>query len=90
MRFAKRRTEWLLARWTGKQLLAAALSLPSDPASLASIEIATIAGGDAQGAPQVLVDGRYVPIGISLTDRAGDANYRLGWLSALSRSNISS
>ena len=71
MHFTKRRTEWLLARWTGKQVLAAALSLPSDPASLAGIEIATIIGGDAQGAPWVLVHGRHRAIGVSLTDRAG-------------------
>jgi 4'-phosphopantetheinyl transferase len=71
MRFTKRRTEWLLARWTGKQVLATALSLPSDPASLAGIEIATIIGGDAQGAPWVLVHGRHRAIGVSLTDRAG-------------------
>jgi 4'-phosphopantetheinyl transferase len=71
MRFTKRRTEWLLARWTGKQVLAAALALPGDPASLADIEIATIIGGDTQGAPRVLVHRHHVPVGISLTDRAG-------------------
>ena len=71
MRFTKRRTEWLLARWTGKQALAGALSLPSNPASLAHIEIGAILGGDARGAPQVLVSGCRVPIGISLSDRAG-------------------
>ena len=57
MRFTKRRGEWLLARWTAKQTLAAELGLPGDPASLAAIEIRTIIGGEAQGAPEVFVDG---------------------------------
>ncbi len=70
MRFTKRRGEWLLARWTAKQTLAAQLGLGGDAASLAAIEIRTIIGGAAQGAPEVFVDGVRREIGISLTDRA--------------------
>lgn len=70
MRFTKRRGEWLLARWTAKQALAAKLGLADDSVSLASIEIRTIIGGEAQGAPEVFVDGLRCEIGISLTDRA--------------------
>ena len=70
MRFTKRRGEWLLARWTAKQALAAELGLADDPRSLARIEIRTIIGGEAQGAPEVFVDGVRYEIGISLTDRA--------------------
>ncbi|HSB88129.1 MAG TPA: 4'-phosphopantetheinyl transferase superfamily protein [Ilumatobacteraceae bacterium] len=70
MRFTKRRTEWLLARWTAKHALAAEVGLPDDPASLARIEVRTIIGGAAQGAPEVFVDGAPRRIGISLTDRA--------------------
>jgi 4'-phosphopantetheinyl transferase len=70
MRFTKRRGEWLLARWTAKQALAAELGLASDSASLARIEIRTIIGGEAQGAPEVFIDGVSYEIGISLTDRA--------------------
>jgi 4'-phosphopantetheinyl transferase len=70
MRFTKRRGEWLLARWTAKQTLAAAIGLANDSDSLARIEIRTIIGGAAQGAPEVFVDGVRYEIGISLTDRA--------------------
>ncbi len=70
MRFTKRRGEWLLARWTAKQALAAELGLDDDPRSLARIEIRTIIGGAAQGAPEVFVDGLRHQIGVSLTDRA--------------------
>lgn len=70
MRFTKRRGEWLLARWTAKHALAAELGLGHDAASLASIEIRTIIGGAAQGAPEVFVAGVRCEIGISLTDRA--------------------
>ena len=71
MRFTKRRTEWLLARWTGKNALAAVLGFAADPASLARIEIRSIVGGAAQGAPEVFVDGDRVRCSVSLTDRAG-------------------
>ena len=40
MRFTKRRSEYLLRRWVGKQAVAAAAGLPSDPAVLARIEVA--------------------------------------------------
>ena len=78
MRFRKRRDEWLLARWTGKQALAGHLGLPRDPASLARIEIRTIIGGEAQGAPEVFVDGDHHEVGVSLTDRAGWAVCTVG------------
>ncbi len=70
MQFTKRRGEWLLARWTAKQALAAVLGLADDPPSLARLEIRTIIGGAAQGAPEVFVDGLRYEIGVSLTDRA--------------------
>ena len=70
MRYTKRRGEWLLARWTAKQALSAELGLADDPSSLARIEIRTIIGGQAQGAPEVFVDGLRHEIGVSLTDRA--------------------
>ena len=70
MRFTKRQGEWLLARWTAKQALAVVLGVADDPASLARLEIRTIIGGEAQGAPEVFVDGLRYEIGISLTDRA--------------------
>ncbi|MGZ4806615.1 MAG: 4'-phosphopantetheinyl transferase family protein [Ilumatobacteraceae bacterium] len=70
MQFTKRRGEWLLARWTAKQALSAVLGLADDPSSLARLEIRTIIGGEAQGAPEVFVDGLRHQIGVSLTDRA--------------------
>ncbi len=78
MRFTKRRGEWLLARWTAKQALAGHLGLALDDASLARIEIRTIIGGEAQGAPEVFVDGDRCRIGVSLTDRAGWAVCTVG------------
>ena len=78
MRFTKRRDEWLLARWTAKQAVAGELGLADDSASLARIEIRTIIGGEAQGAPEVFVDGVSYDIGISLTDRAGWAVCAVG------------
>jgi 4'-phosphopantetheinyl transferase len=71
MRFTKRRTEWLLSRWTAKQALAGVLGLPGDPASLARIEIRSITGGGEHGAPEAFVDGSRTQRRISLTDRAG-------------------
>lgn len=78
MRFTKRRSEWQLARWTAKQALAAHLGLANDSASLAEIEIRTIIGGEAQGAPEVFIGGRRLEIGLSLTDRADWAVCTIG------------
>lgn len=78
MRFTKRRAEWLLARWTAKQAVASVLGVPADPASLARIEIRSVAAGPAQGAPELFVDGRVVRRAVSLTDRAGWAVCTVG------------
>jgi 4'-phosphopantetheinyl transferase len=67
MRFTKRRTEYLLRRWVGKQAVAAVRGTPGDPSELARIEIAN----RASGAPYVVVDGRAAGRRGSLTDRAG-------------------
>src|ERR1700752_3710449 len=39
MRIPKRRTDWRLGRWTAKQAVAACLNLPTEPSTLADIEI---------------------------------------------------
>lgn len=69
LRFTKRRSEYLLRRWTAKRAVAAARGLgePSDPTSLRRIEI----GNHPTGAPYALVDGEPLDADISVTDRAG-------------------
>lgn len=67
LRFTKRRTEFLLRRWTGKQAVALTTGLRTTPAELARIEIAN----RPSGAPFVLLDGNEVDFDVSVTDRAG-------------------
>jgi 4'-phosphopantetheinyl transferase len=67
MGFTKRRTEFLLRRWVGKQAVAAATGAATDVAELARIEVAN----RVSGAPYVLVDGQPLGLDVSLTDRAG-------------------
>ncbi|TYB60230.1 4'-phosphopantetheinyl transferase superfamily protein [Nonomuraea sp. PA05] len=69
MRFAKRRTEFLVARWTAKQAMR--LLYPAPPYEL---EVRH----HPSGAPEAYLAGRRLPIGISLTDRAGWAVCLLG------------
>jgi 4'-phosphopantetheinyl transferase len=73
-RFTKRRTEFLVARWTAKQALSRVLPLPPAAASLRRIEVRH----EPSGAPLVHLDGRPVGMRISLTDRAGWAVCVLG------------
>lgn len=75
LRFAKRREEWRLGRWTGKRAVAAYLAQPPD---LTQIEIRS----GASGAPELFVWGRAAPLSISLSHRAGRALCALGDSSA--------
>jgi 4'-phosphopantetheinyl transferase len=74
MRFAKRRTDWRLGRWTAKHALAACLNLPTDSHALGGVEILAA----ASGAPEVFLDGRPADIAISLSHRAGTAFCTVG------------
>jgi 4'-phosphopantetheinyl transferase len=76
MRYAKRRTDFLLGRFTAKSALLAALGLasPGDVGALARVEI----GNAPDGAPDPRVDGGEAPLSISMTDRAGWAVCLLG------------
>ena len=69
MRFAKRRTDWRLGRWTAKRALAACLQLPADLPALANIEIRAA----SSGAPEVFLRNQRAPVTISLSHRAGAA-----------------
>ncbi|MBZ5685262.1 MAG: 4'-phosphopantetheinyl transferase superfamily protein [Acidobacteriia bacterium] len=69
MRFAKRRNDWRLGRWTAKHALATCLSLPCDLLALANIEIR----GAASGAPEAFLFNQTAPVTISLSHRAGIA-----------------
>lgn len=66
-RFTKRRTEYRLRRWTGKQAVAALAGLDASPDRLAGIEVLN----RPTGAPYVQVDGVPLGVDVSLTDRAG-------------------
>jgi 4'-phosphopantetheinyl transferase len=67
-RFTKRRTEYRLRRWTGKQAVAAVAGLDTGvPGRLAAIEVLN----RPTGAPYVQVDGAPLGVDVSLTDRAG-------------------
>jgi 4'-phosphopantetheinyl transferase len=65
----KRRTDFLLSRWTLKLAVAKVLGWPEDSASLARIE----ARAAPSGAPQLYVDGGLAAQRVSLSDRAGCA-----------------
>ena len=69
MRYAKRRTDFLLGRWTLKLAVARALGWPDDAGGLARVE----ARPAPSGAPRLYVDGRLTARAVSLTDRAGCA-----------------
>ncbi len=67
LRFAKRRTDFLLSRWTLKLTVAKVLGWPDDSANLARIEGRTA----PSGAPQLHIDDRLAGHSVSLSDRAG-------------------
>jgi 4'-phosphopantetheinyl transferase len=72
MRFAQRRNDWRLGRWTAKNALALYflyLKLPSDPQVLASIEIRAA----PSGAPEAYLSNQPAAATISLSHRAGMA-----------------
>ena len=69
LRFAKRRADWTLGRWTAKRALATYLNLPAQPLVLAKIEIRPA----TSGAPEAFVDGRPAAVSISLSHRDGRA-----------------
>ncbi len=65
MRFAKRRNDFLVSRWTAKQALARVLDL--DPAEPRQVEVRHA----PTGAPVAFVRDQPAPCSVSLTDRAG-------------------
>ena len=64
LRFAKRREDWRLGRWTAKAVVAALLGV--EPA-----RIEVLAAAD--GAPEAWLDGAPAPVSVSLSHRAGRA-----------------
>ncbi len=74
LRFAKRRADWRLGRWTAKCAVAAYLNLPAHPFVLTKVEIRT----EASGAPKSFVDERPAAVTISLSHRDGRAICAVG------------
>jgi len=66
LRFAKRRGDWRLGRWTAKRAVAAYLKMPGCPANL-EIRAAP------SGAPEVYLQSRPAAVAISISHRAGMA-----------------
>jgi 4'-phosphopantetheinyl transferase len=69
LRFAKRRADWRLGRWTAKSAVAAYLKMASNPVRLAEVEIRP----SCSGAPEVFIGDWRAEFEISLTHRAGRA-----------------
>jgi 4'-phosphopantetheinyl transferase len=68
-RFAKRRDDWRLGRWTAKRAVAAYLKVPCDPTTLARFEIRPA----ASGAPEMFCNDQPAEVSISITHRDGVA-----------------
>jgi 4'-phosphopantetheinyl transferase len=70
MRYEKRRSEFLVARFTAKHTIARAVGLPTD-------DLARLASGEVRhrhtGAPVAYADGSPAGVAMSLTDRADRA-----------------
>jgi len=69
LRFAKRRRDWRLGRWTAKLATAAYRNLSADFQTLRDIEVRPA----STGAPEVFLAGQPADITISLTHRDGIA-----------------
>ena len=69
MRIPKRRADWRLGRWTAKHAVAACLNLPTEPSTLAKIEIRAA----SSGAPEVFLHDEPAEIAISLSHSSGTA-----------------
>jgi len=69
MRFAKRRSDWRLGRWSAKRAAAAYLNLPCDPHALQEIEVRPA----PSGAPQLFLANGAAAVTISISHRAGIA-----------------
>jgi 4'-phosphopantetheinyl transferase len=69
MRFAKRRADWRLGRWTAKRALSVYLDVPAHPQVLKKIEIRAA----PSGAPEVFFGDQPAAVTISLSHRAGIA-----------------
>jgi 4'-phosphopantetheinyl transferase len=69
MRVPKRRADWRLGRWTAKHAVAACLNLPTEPSTLADIEIRAA----SSGAPEVFLHDEPAEIAISLSHSSGTA-----------------
>lgn len=69
LRFAKRRSDWRLGRWTAKRAVAAHLQLRADSSTLARIEVQTL----PSGAPHISLDGYAASLSVSLSHRGGIA-----------------
>jgi 4'-phosphopantetheinyl transferase len=67
LRYTKLRTEFLLRRLVTKHAVASVTGRPTDPATLAGIEVRNA----SSGAPYVCVDGVPIEVGVSISDRAG-------------------
>lgn len=71
LRFTKRRTEFLVARWAAKQAMAGLPGCAGDPSRLEVRRHPT-------GAPEAHADGRRLDVGTSLSDRTSWAVCLLG------------
>jgi 4'-phosphopantetheinyl transferase len=74
LRFAKRRNDWRLGRWTAKRTLVAHLRLPIYIRALVDVEIHAA----KSGAPEVFLYGEPADVAISLSHRAGTALCTVG------------
>ncbi len=74
LRFAKRRADWRLGRWTAKNAVAMRLGTELKPGGLRTIEIYPA----ASGAPEVFFEGERAPLSISLSHRAGSGACAVG------------
>lgn len=66
LRFAKRRTDWRLGRWTAKCAVVSYLDLPDDIRCFSDIEIRAA----ASGAPEVHAGNKLLDVIISISHRA--------------------
>ena len=69
LRFAKRRADWRLGRWTAKCAVASFLNLSTDAQGLAQIEIRPA----SSGAPEVFVANEPAAVAISISHSSGAA-----------------